>query len=299
MDFSIIIPSYNRPQRLAQCLSVIAQLDYPREKFEAIVVDDGSFEPLDNVVAPFQEQLDLSLIRQDNAGAAKARNTGAQRARGRFLAFTDDDCTPSPHWLTALAQGLTSAPNCLIGGRILNALEDNLFSTASQLLIDYLYSYYNADPERARFFTSNNMAIATEIFLAVGGFDTTYPRAASEDRELCDRLSELGYGLRYVPEATVSHAHHLGWRSFWQQHFYYGRGAYCFHQIRDRRQAPPIAVEPMSFYWQMLLYPWASSARQPKLLLSPLLFLSQVAGVAGFTWEKRHSQGKAFSRSVS
>ena len=57
--FSIIIPTYNRPERLTSCLSAIALVDYPRDRFEVIVVDDGSEKPLDDLVAPLKERIKI------------------------------------------------------------------------------------------------------------------------------------------------------------------------------------------------------------------------------------------------
>ncbi|MBF2076521.1 MAG: glycosyltransferase [Synechococcales cyanobacterium C42_A2020_086] len=287
LTFSIVIPTYNRPERLATCLQSLTQLDYPREQFEVIVVDDGSPTPLHDVVEPFRDQLSLTLLRQPNAGPAKARNTGAAAAKGRFLAFTDDDCMPAAFWLKTLAARFEQAPDCLIGGHTVNALPQNLYSTTSQVLIDYLYTYYNADAEHARFFASNNIALPTVRFRAIDGFDTTYPRAAAEDRELCDRWLQLGYPMIYAPEVQVYHAHHLSLPSFWRQHFNYGRGAFRFHQVRALRQQQPIRVEPLSFYSDLLAYPFRSACEQPAFV-SGLLALSQVAGVAGFFWERLH-----------
>ncbi len=283
---SIIIPTYNRPQQLATCLESLTSLDYPRDSFEVIVVDDGSKTELEPVVTPFSSKLDISLLRQTNNGAASARNTGAKQAKGAFLAFTDDDCMPAADWLKSLAARFDSAPDCLIGGRTINILSDNLFSTASQELIDYVYKYYNANPHKARFFASNNIALPTETFLAIGGFDVTYPRMASEDRELCDRWLQLGYPMLYAPEVQINHAHHLTLKSFWQQHFFYGRGAFCFHTIRAQRAAKPIEVEPLSFYINLFTYPMSSSKRPTGLLISALLFVSQLAATFGFFSER-------------
>ena len=130
--FSIIIPTYNRPERLANCLAAIAQLDYPRDRFEVIVVDDGSDASLEPVVTPLQEQIDITLLRQKNAGPAAARNRGAAQARGQFLAFTDDDCQPTTNWLTQFAENFATAPQSLLGGKTINALVNNPYSTASQ-----------------------------------------------------------------------------------------------------------------------------------------------------------------------
>ena len=108
--FSIIIPTYQRPTQLAVCLRSLTGLNYPRERFEVIVVDDGSTTPLDAVVASVRDSLNVMLTRQDNGGPAAARNTGAARARGTFLAFTDDDCTPTPDWLHTLGARFAMTP---------------------------------------------------------------------------------------------------------------------------------------------------------------------------------------------
>ncbi|MCS6859684.1 MAG: glycosyltransferase [Abditibacteriales bacterium] len=284
--FSIIIPTYARPKPLSACLESLAHLDYPRDRFEVIVVDDGSEVPLQPVVSAFQSRFNLTLLKQANAGPATARNTGAAQAQGEFLAFTDDDCTPAADWLQALAARVAASPDCMIGGRTLNALPDNPYSTASQWLIDYLYTYYNADPHQACFFTSNNLAIPAAHFRALGGFDTTYPHAAAEDREFCDRWRYYGYRLVYAPEVVVYHAHALTLRTFWRQHFHYGGGAFRFHQTRARRGAGRIRLESPSFYMNLLRYPFSQAQGRQALLVAALLVLSQGANAVGFLWER-------------
>lgn len=283
--FSIVIPTYNRPEQLAACLQACARLDYPRKRFEVIVVDDGGATPLDPVVAPFHGALALKLLRQENAGPATARNRGAAEARGEFLAFTDDDCQPAPVWLRALAARCLASPDCAIGGQTLNGLPHNPYSTASQLLISYVLAYYNAAPGAAQFFPSNNLTIPTKGFLALGGFDAGYPRAAAEDRELCRRWRHHGYQMTYAPEALVSHAHDLTWRTFLGQHFQYGRGARRFHRRRAQQGGRPIKVEPAAFYFNLLRYRFGRGQSVNAWILVILLALTQVANAAGFFWE--------------
>ncbi|MGH8007293.1 MAG: glycosyltransferase [Candidatus Binatia bacterium] len=290
--FSIIIPTYARPQQLAACLHSLARLDYPRERFEVIVVDDGSESPPEAVVDSCRDQLDVALIRQPHAGPATARNTGVARAKGELLAFTDDDCAPAPDWLQTLAARFAHTPDRVIGGRTLNALSDNLYSTASQTLISYLYTYYNADPDHARFFASNNLALSAERFRAVGGFDSTVIRAAAEDREFCDRWLHHGYLMTYAPEAIVYHAHALTFRAFWRQHFSYGRGAFYFHQAHARRSRGHIRPEPLSFYLDLLRYRSSQMSGRRALSLAMLLGVSQVANAAGFFWEWGRRPGR-------
>lgn len=283
--FSIVIPTYNRPERLLNCLRAIAQLDYPRDRFEVIVVDDGSKTPLDEAVAPLRDRIDLKLIRQENAGPATARNRGAAEAQGEFLAFTDDDCQPTADWLTQFAASFATSPQAMLGGKTINALSTNPYSAASQKLIDYLYEYYNPAQGKEAFFASNNIAMPTANFRALNGFDVSFPLAAAEDRDFCDRWNK-SYPMVYVPEAQIEHYHHLSLASFWKQHFGYGRGAFCFHQIRSQRKATEIEVEPLSFYFNLLSYPFSQSFEVSKILISGLFLISQVANVAGFFWEK-------------
>ncbi|NJR70867.1 MAG: glycosyltransferase [Synechococcales cyanobacterium CRU_2_2] len=290
--FSIVIPTYNRPERLAACLGAIAQLDYPGDRFEVIVVDDGSQLDLKPAVAPFQPALQLSLIQQPNSGPAAARNRGVQAAQGEWIAFTDDDCMPLPSWLSAFAQAVPPVSengadlSPMLGGKTLNDLTENLYSTASQQLIDYLYEYYNQASKTIQFFASNNIAMRRDRFLEIGGFDVSFPLAAAEDREFCDRWLQHDLTMHYVPTAQIRHAHDLSLTSFWRQHFGYGRGAFYFHQVRAQRNSKPIQVEPLSFYLDLLRYPLTLRSRHGGWVLSSLFFLSQVATTLGFFRER-------------
>lgn len=284
--FTIVIPSRDRPAQLARCLSSIARLDYPRELLSMFVVDDGSEPSIEPVVRPFLATLPLQLIVQQNAGPAAARNRGAAAAQSRFIAFTDDDCRPASDWLLLLARRLMQFPERAMGGRTLNGLPSDRCSTASQLLISFLYSYYNPHPEDARFLTTNNLVVPRDRFEELGGFDTRFLRAAAEDRELCDRWLQRGWKLTYVPEAVVYHEHQMTLRSFWRQHWTYGRGAWRYRLSRAERERGPVRVEPLRFYTRLLASPFGEGYRVPVALeLAVLLFASQVANAGGFFTE--------------
>jgi GT2 family glycosyltransferase len=283
-SFSVVVATHGRPRQLAECLAALASLDYPRDRFEVLIVDDGSPTPLTAVVAPYCERLDLMLVLQERAGAGAARNTGATRAKGTFLAFTEDDCIVSPDWLRALAQRFETAPEHMIGGRVLNGLPDNPYSSASQLLFDYLYAYHNADPADPRFFGTGNLALPTARFREIGGFDTRYIGAGGEDRELCDRWRSLGYRSTYDPDAVVYHRHNLDLPSFWRQQFNYGHGAVAFRRARAARRQSR-RLESWRFYLGLLRYPWVSARGRQALVLTLLLTVSQLATVAGVVAE--------------
>ena len=292
---SVVVPTRDRPLALARCLDALAGLEYPRDRFEVLVVDDASARPLEALVAAYRARIDVTLVVQAHAGPAAARNAGAARGRGDLLAFTDDDCAPAPGWLRILASYLERAPDRAVGGRTLNALAGDPYATASQLLIDYLYAYYNADPEGPRFLTSNNFAVEVDRFRSIGGFDATWPHAAGEDREFCDRWRQHGYRLTYAADAVVHHAHALTFGGFCRQHFTYGRGAFFFHRARARRGQPRVRVEPRRFYVELLRHPSSRrAARAARLTL--LLALAQAANAAGFFWETGVNRRSAGTR---
>jgi glycosyltransferase involved in cell wall biosynthesis len=284
--FSIVIPTRNRPAQLKACLESISRLDYPADRFEVIVVDDGSQTSLERVVSPFREQIDLTLFSQRNSGPGSARNHGAGKARGRFLAFTDDDCRPNADWLRQLEVRCLAVPDHIIGGRTLNLLQDNPFSQMSQLIVDIVYDHYNRGVNGPCFFASNNLAVPAVSFHRLGGFDARFTTA--EDRELCDRWLQRGYRMTYAPEAVVYHAHLLTLGAFWRQHFNYGRGAFRFHQVRAERGSGPFRPE-FRFYLRCL-----SSLREHRCrALLPMFLVWQLANTVGFLWEMKKSRRQA------
>lgn len=291
LKVSVVIPTFRRPVPLERCLAALARQDLPHEQFEVLVVDDGSAIPPRDIVSRFAAGMNVRLIEQANSGPATARNKGAAEAHGELLAFTDDDCVPDPDWLTALTMSSAGHPGAAVGGRIINALGDGLFSTASQVLIEYLYEYYNDENESARFFITSNLAFPAESFRQSGGFDRTFPLAAAEDRDMCDRWREDGLALVFDPNAIVRHRHALGLRAFIRQHFTYGRGAHHLHRARAKRGMAQIQVEPMQFYTRLILYPMRVGAGLRAPLLSILMLVSQAAYASGYfleRWWSRH-----------
>ncbi len=283
--FTIVIPTYRRPKLLAACLESLTRLDYPRPCFEVVVVDDGSETPLGDIVSPFHAHLNLVFIERPHAGPASARNYGAAVAKGQYLAFIDDDCTPAGNWLQVLSTRFSDSPDCAIVGRAINALEKNSYSSASQMIVDYFYRCFNGDPSNAQFLTSNNLAVPSRLFHSIGGFDASFRLAAAEDRDICDRWLHHGYKIIYVPEALVYHAHALTCCSFWKQHFNYGRGAFSFHRRRAQRRRGVIRAESPWFYCNLLFDNRSGAQGGSAVLFALLRAVSQIANTAGFCWE--------------
>ncbi len=289
-DFSIVIPTLNRPLQLTQCLKSLAAQNYAPDRFEVIVVDDGGESTAADTVSQFRKELRITGLRQERGGPSAARNAGVRISRGRYLAFTDDDCMPDPNWLPSLERGLVENHNCLAGGRVVNALSGNPYAEASQIIIDFAYAYYRSRDGSSRFFASNNMSMPADIFRRLGGFAEQF--RTSEDRDFCDRWLGSGYRLTFVPDAVVRHAHTLDLGRFWKQHMGYGRGAWRFYRAYRSRHTGKSSIE-LGFYRTLLLrLPRMIMAKsQNRAMLIFLMGVWQLANSAGFLAEAMESAG--------
>lgn len=290
---SVIIPTYGRPAKLRDCLAAMARLDADGACFEVIVVDDGGPQSVEPVVAEFRRELHVRLLVQRRSGPGAARNAGAAVARGRYLAFVDDDCVPARSWLTVLTREVTRNGRSLIGGRVENALTQNPYSEASEQIGRYVYDYNRSDAAHEPFFTSNNIALSADLFSALGGFTTSIPSATAEDKEFCDRWRARGLALSHVAEAVVYHAHDLTFGRFLRQHFNYGRGILSFRLQRRTRTRREIVPEPLKFYVGLVLSPLRERKASRRWRTVALLIVSQVATMAGALRELMRWPGPA------
>ncbi len=277
-----MVPTYSRPERLSRLLKALTLQSVPAERFEVIVIDDGSppeTRPPDRMAGANQY-----LYRQDNTGPAAARNAGAAKASGQLLVFIDDDCIPDVDWLNALIEAHRQAPAALLGGLTENGLPCNPFSTTSESLMHFFDNESLRLSGHVEFLASNNLALSRDRFLDLGGFDTTFPLAAGEDRDLCRRWLQLGLPLQRAAAARIRHFHELTFVSFWRQHQNYGRGAARFHAS----PSDSTSRMPVSFYARLLFHPWSRRtkwATRRRLVVTALVFVSQLAITSGLLRE--------------
>ena len=280
---SVVIPTRDRPTALRDCLTALAA--EAAGVLEVIVVDDGGRTPAAAVVDAFAARLPVRCLRRENGGPAAARNAGAELARGDRLAFLDDDCQVTPGWLDALETRCRRHPDAMIGGPSFNALDDDLYAAGHQLLLEYLHERFNPVPEAAVFCASNNLSVPTLAFRELGGFDPGFRHPAGEDRDLCRRWRAAGRPLVYAPEIEVRHAHAMTARSFWRQHFRYGRGARRFHRLGGASETGGRSGEHAGFYLGLLAQPFRRARAPRSFVLFLLLLATQVATIAGYVVE--------------
>ena len=280
---SVVIATRDRPERLAACLERLAEQDYPRERFEVIVVDDGGRSGLDQLGAGYRDRLRLRTLERPFSGRSAARNHGAARAGGELVAFTDDDTQPDPGWLRALATRHAAVPGDALGGKTVAMSATNPYARAGSLILDLAYAHQNSRlPPEARFFASNNLALPADRFRLLGGFN---PRLdVSEDRELCDRWVEHGFGMTFVPEAVIRHATPTNLLGFCGKQFGYGRGAFAYHRARWHRGLGLSGFDS-SFYRGPVRETLLRVAARRDFTSLALLVAWQALTAAGFAWE--------------
>ncbi len=285
---SVIIPTFNRPGPLSECLRSLAN-SFPRDA-ETIVVSDGSTVALEDTVEPFREKLRLKFVPVPHGGPAAARNRGLSRARGDIVAFIDDDCRPAPGWIEALASGVSISPPIAAGGTTRNGLADNCYAEASQLILKLVGRYDCVTRGQIQFFPSNNMAFPADALSAMGGFDESFRSA--EDRELCRRWQQNGHEMRAVAKAIVDHDSRLDLLGFVRQFFLYGRGAAQFHTSGGRWSL----LDSIGFHLRLPLLVPGELPRRGTAKLIGLLFLWEVVNLCGFTFDlcSRRSPGASF-----
>jgi glycosyltransferase involved in cell wall biosynthesis len=188
-EVTVVIPTRDRPAGLAAALAALREQTLPAERFETIVVDDGSSPP---ARAPGARVLRHERPR----GPAAARNTGWRAACAPLVAFTDDDCTATPRWLEALVAA-SGAGRVVVQGAIAP------LPGRREALGPLSRTVESGGPNRL-FFTAN-VAYPRALLDALGGFDERFRHACGEDVELGARATKAGAEGRFAGEALVHH----------------------------------------------------------------------------------------------
>ena len=199
-DVSVVVAAHNRADRLTELLAGLRAQELPGKHFEVIVVDDGSADATPEVLAAEQRRgaLDLRFARQEPAGGpARARNRGWRMAKAPLIAFTDDDCVPTPGWLAALLAE-AAGPDQIVQGRTLPRPDE------AHLLDAFARTVHIEGP--TPHFETCNILYGRSVLERIEGFDETYPSPAGEDSDLGWRAREAGAEVGFAPEAVVHHA---------------------------------------------------------------------------------------------
>jgi GT2 family glycosyltransferase len=210
MDATIIIPTFNRSDALLETLRALTDLDYPPDRWEAVVVDDGSTDDTQAVMRRWLKATPAPVryLRQSNAGPAAARNRGAYVARGRILILIDNDILVQPDFLRLHLETLVASPDCWIVGRIVHPrrLRSTPFGRyRDSSWEDFHLSHKEVGVQETDGITAANLSLPAEDFHRLGGFDESFTIASCEDMDLGLRARMAGKRILYNPGIVVVH----------------------------------------------------------------------------------------------
>ena len=248
---SVVIPSHNRKNLLLRLLDALSQQTLPPQEFEVIVVhnytDDGSREAVLQRIE--LGSINLSYFRKDYPGPTASRQFGADQAKGKYIAFIDDDCVPQPEWLES---GLSKFKNessganfpvGLVQGRTLPNPDQPRRFPEKTVLID----------KPSIYFETCNIFYSKESFSRAGGFsDEFMDKFYGEDTDLGWKVKNCGFAIDFAPQALVYHeVFHVSLWAWLKEPLYFKNIPYLakkFPQFRDHMFARYfLNVETASF----------------------------------------------------
>jgi len=197
IEISVIIPTFNRKELLKRCLESILGQEFDTDKYEIIVIDDGSADGTRELL----KKLSLSnkkmvYSRQDRGGPASARNRGIAKARGDIIGFIDDDAVADRRWLVEAFKFFDEDKGKKIGG-----VEGRVVTCRPEMAP----LSGRTDNPRGSLYRTCNMFYRKGILLDVGGFDKDFLDAFREDSDLAFAVLKRGYDIVYAPKSAVSH----------------------------------------------------------------------------------------------
>lgn len=223
MQFSVIIPVFNRPQELDELLACLKTQDYTN--FEVIVIEDGSTIRAEDIVANYQNDLAISYFVKENGGQGFARNYAFERAKGDYFVILDSDALVEPNYLQSVYAGIIRDKLDLFGGPD----RDHPSFTAVQKAISFaMTSLFTTGGIRGKAKNvggtfhprSFNMGISRQVWEATQGFKIT---RMGEDIEFSIRCISLGFKSGLIPEAFIYHKRRTSFTQFYKQIHFFGR----------------------------------------------------------------------------
>lgn len=299
MIISIIIPTNNRKFFLENCLKSLWNQTYPQNQYEILVVDDGSTDGTGAIVKGLKAIKNLKYFYQPHRGLSEARNLGVKSARGKIVAFIDDDCVADKNWVSLIVKTYRrSSPKVGgIGGQVfVGTYKKNIIARAGQAMLNYSVSRHKKGNE-VLFLLGSNFSFRKEVLNKIGYFDRDF-RTAGDDTEFAWRLVKAGYKLIYEPKIKVEHFQRNTLISFWKQNIEYGTSL-CL----SKRKHPDLfyvksgpVINLKRYFEDFFIFPFRMTLffkkRPEKVMVLFLSFLRQIAFYSGIIDGKLRPRGK-------
>jgi len=287
---TVVVPTYNREKLLRNLLDSLFRQSYPANKFEIIVVDDGSKDGTREMVETYRKgaNRNLKYFYQQNKGPAGARNTGIRNSSGSLIVFTDDDCIASSNWLQEMVKGYDNSNVAGVGGSIK--------AIATQSIISEYCSYIGVmekplmQGDTVKYLVGANSSFRKEHLDVAGWFNEAMP-LGGEDLDISFRLEQAGYALKFNPEAVIYHLHKQTLRELLVTFFKYGKGSAIFYLQGAKKKSTVFYMYLKSLfpYARMPINFWRNYFKgrlgfKKSLIFSSLSLLRDISNaVGGFT----------------
>ncbi len=222
LEFSFIIPVYNRPYEVKELLQSFTELENDID-FEIVIVEDGSTIASEDIINRYKNKLNISYFFKENTGPGDSRNFGMKQAKGNYFIILDSDCILPSNYLHEVLKSLKEVYVDCFGGpdaahQSFSTLQKAInFSMTSFITTGGIRGNKNSvDKFQPRSF---NMGISKKAFEASNGFGRIHP---GEDPDLTIRLWDLGFKTKLIPEAYVFHKRRISWNNFYKQVYKFG-----------------------------------------------------------------------------
>lgn len=194
---SVIIPALNEEKVIGRCLDALCAMEFPREHFEVLIVDNGSSDRTLEVALPYADSLNLKIFQKPGVHIAALRNLGASQACGEILAFLDADCLVPRAWLRNAVRYLSESDHEIVGAHY--GLPPD--ST-------WVGRIWHEDREAGKvgdvnYLPSGDLIVRRETFSEINGFDESIQ--TNEDFEFCQRALAKGMKIWSFSELRVAH----------------------------------------------------------------------------------------------
>jgi glycosyltransferase involved in cell wall biosynthesis len=193
---SIVVPVKNEAERLASLISVLEKLDYPRERYEIIIADNGSSDATPDIARKCSS---VVLCEEPAGGSYAARNAAVRVAQGEIFAFTDGDCVPQPDWLkvgvSRVQQGadlVAGAIDLIVATPRVDHRFDKKFFLQQQRWV-----------KEKRAGATANLFVKRSVMGATGGFSERL--TSGGDFAFCRAATDAGFSIVFEPAAIVKH----------------------------------------------------------------------------------------------
>ncbi|MDI6703992.1 MAG: glycosyltransferase [bacterium] len=202
IEVSVIIPTYNRKSILKSCLEALVNQDYPKDRYEIIVVDDGSTDGTQEMIEKFRPPCRFQYLRQEKrVGLPRLRNIGIKKGRGGIIIFVDSDVIVKKDFINQHMRYHRKG-DVIVNGQLIYISNIKEVGKKRKGLFDISYNS----------FSTANVSCRRKFLIKAGGFDERLLAYGWEDLELGYRLRKLG--LRKIKNPLAIGYHYKEKKAF-------------------------------------------------------------------------------------